>query len=488
MATVEPERDVLDSREAGGRIIRGGAVRGAGHVVNNLVALVGVVLVTRHLGVATFGRFQTVISLITVVGTVTDAGMAALGMREYSQRTGVERDELMQSLLGLRLALTLAGAAIAAAIAAAIGYDAELVLGTGLAGIGLALTVVQTTLAIPLAVGLRNAALAALDIVRQVLTVGGYAVLVVLGAGVVAFLAVTVPVGLVMVAVAVFLVRGELSLLPTLGVRAWAGLLRASGAFVMATAVGTIYLYIAQIITAGFADAHDTGLFSVSFRIFIVVATVAGLLVTVAFPLLSRAARDDRERLAYALERLVQTTLVLGLGAAICMVVGAPAIIDVVAGSDFEGAAPSLRIQGATVLASYLLAPIGFALLSLHAHRPILVATAIALAVTGPTVAALASALGAEGAALGSVAGEWTLAAGYFIALRRVAPDVAPALGSAYRALAAAAPAVALVFVPGLPSWVAAGIALLVYSVLLLVLRAVPEELLEHLGRLRRRR
>ena len=488
MAAVEPDRDVLDSREAGGLIIRGGAVRAIGHGINNLVALAGVVLVTRYLGVADFGRFQTVISLITVVGTVTDAGMAALGMREYAQRTGAERDRFMQSLTGLRLLLTLGGAAIAAGIAAALGYDRDLVLGAGLAGVGLALTVVQTSLAIPLAVGLRNVALAGIDIARQLLTVGAYAVLVIVGAGVVAFLGVTVPVGIAMVVVVALLVRGQVPLRPTVRPREWATLVTASSAFVMATAVGTIYLFVAQIVTAGVADARQTGLFSISFRVFIVVAAVAGLLVTVAFPLLSRAARDDRERLAYAVQRLLDTTVVLGAGAAVCLVVGAPSVIDVVAGGAFDDAAPSLRIQALTVMASFVLAPIGFALLSIHAHRGMLVANVAAFAVTIPAVAVLASKLGAEGAALGSVAGEWTLAAAYFVALRRAAPTLVPALAPLGKAAAAAAPAIAFALIPGVVSWLLAGLALVVYLGLLTVLRGIPEELLEQIPRLRRRR
>jgi len=126
VAALEPPADVLDSREAGGRIIRGGVVRGGGYVLNTLIALLGIALITRHLGVVDFGRFQTVISLITMVATVTDAGMATLGLREYAQRSGEERDRLMRSLLGLRLVLTLLGAAIATLIALAIGYEWEL--------------------------------------------------------------------------------------------------------------------------------------------------------------------------------------------------------------------------------------------------------------------------------------------------------------------------------------------------------------------------
>jgi O-antigen/teichoic acid export membrane protein len=487
VAAIEPPSDVLDSREAGGRIIRGGVVRGGGYVLNTLIALVGVALITRHLGVVDFGRFQTVISLITMVGTVTDAGMATLGLREYSQRSGDQRDRLMTSLLGLRLVLTLAGAAIATLIALAIGYDWELLVGTALAGLGLGFTVVQTTLTIPLAAGLRNVAITVLDVLRQVLTVGGYAALVVAGAGVAAFLGVTVPVGAVLVAAAALLVRQQISLRPSWDWREWGAMLRTAAAFAMATAVGTIYLYTSQVLTAAVTDGRETGLFSASFRVFVVVASIPGLLITVAFPLLSRAARDDRDRLAYAVHRLFDTTTVLGLGAAIGLVVGAESIIDVMAGSSFEDAVPALRIQGVTLIASYALAPIGFALLSLHAHRPILVVNAVALAVMLASVGALAAAYGAEGAAIGTVLGEWTLAAGYLIALARTAPAVVPSFARPARGLVAALPCAALALVSGPPAWLLAGVALVAYTLLLLAVRAVPEELLELVPRRRAR-
>lgn len=479
MAAVDEPSDVLDSREAGGQIIRGGVVRGVGFVASTLLALLGVALVTRYLGVVDFGRFQTIISLITVVGSVTDAGMATLGMREYAQRRGSERESLMRSLLGLRLALTVVGVAIAAVIAAAVGYDAELVLGTVLAGVGLALTVVQTTLTIPLAAELRNGALTVIDLLRQALTVGGYVLLVVLGAALIAFLGVTVPVGIVIVLVAALLVRGRASLMPSLEPREWARLLRAAAAFAMATAVGTIYLYTAQILTAAVTDGQETGLFSASFRVFVVVASIPGLLITVAFPLLSRAARDDRDRLAYAVHRLFDTTTILGFGGAIGLIVAAPTIIDVMAGSSFSGAVPALRIQGVTVIASFALAPIGFALLSLHAHRAILVANLIALATMLVVVTILASAYGAVGAAVGSVIGEWTLAVAYYVGLRRTARAVAPPFDRAVRGLLAALPCVLLVFATALPPWLAGGIALAVYAGLLVLVRAVPDELVD---------
>jgi O-antigen/teichoic acid export membrane protein len=480
--------DVLDTTRAGPLVIQGGLLRGAGFVANTLIALLGIALVTRHLGVADFGRFQTILSLITVVGTVTDAGMATLGLREYSQRTAGERDRLMEALLGLRLVLTLIGAAIAVAIAIAVGYDWDLALGTALAGIGLTLTVVQTTLTIPLAAEMRNMAFTMIDLLRQVLTVAGYVVLVVLGAGVAAFLGVTVPVGIVMLVAAALLVRGKVPLRPAFRLADWRRLARAAAAFAMATAVGTIYLYTAQILTAVVTDPRETGLFSASFRVFMVGAMIPGMLVAVAFPLLSRAARDDSARLAYALQRLVDTTAILGFGTALGLVVAAPVVIEVMAGDGFADAVPVLRIHAITLVATFLLSPFGFALLSLHAHREILGANLVALAVMLTAVVILARAMGSEGAALGAVLGELTLLVGYLVGLRRAAPMVVPSPGRPARAFAAAAFAGGIGLIPSLSTWAAAVIALIAYAGLVILLRAVPDELLEILPWRRRAR
>jgi O-antigen/teichoic acid export membrane protein len=457
-------------------VIQGGILRALGYGASTLLALVGIAMVTRHLGVADFGRFQTVIALITVVGTLTDSGMATLGLREFSQRTGSDRDEMMRSLLGLRVGLTLLGVGVAALLALALGYE-ELVLGTVLAGLGLALTVVQTTLTIPLAVELRNLPVAALDVWRQAFTTALYAALVVGGAGVVAFLSVNIPVGLVLAVAAGLLVRGRVPL-PTFDPHGWGRLLRTAAVFALAAAVGTVYLFTAQILVAAVADARETGLFAASFRTFVVVGSIPGLLIAVAFPLLSRAARDDRDRLSYAVQRLLDVSIILGLGAALAVVTGAPAIMQVIARDSFADAVLPLRIQGVTLLATFVLAPAGFALLSLHLHRPILIANGAALTVMLVSVGPLAASSGATGAAVGTVLGETTLAVGYLVALRRLAPATFPKLGRAPRVLAAALPPLAVLTL-GLPAGVAAVLALAVYAVLLAVLRAVPDELRE---------
>lgn len=60
----ETEHDVLDTGRAGGMAIRGGALRVLAYGAALLLSLVSVPFMTRHLGVADYGRYVTVASII----------------------------------------------------------------------------------------------------------------------------------------------------------------------------------------------------------------------------------------------------------------------------------------------------------------------------------------------------------------------------------------------------------------------------------------
>jgi len=104
-----------------------------------------------------------VTSLLLIVAAFTEGGIATLGVREFSSGGNSERDELMGSLLGMRLALSLAGAGGAILFTALAGYPGVVVAGTAIASIGLLLANLQVTLAIPLTAALRLQWLAVLD-------------------------------------------------------------------------------------------------------------------------------------------------------------------------------------------------------------------------------------------------------------------------------------------------------------------------------------
>jgi O-antigen/teichoic acid export membrane protein len=479
--------DVLDTSEAGGLVIRGGALRLGGYVSAVGLSVLSAALLTRHLGPAGFGHYTTVLSLVGVVAVVTDAGMASLGTREFAVREGADRDGLMRDLLGLRVILTVGGVALAMAFAVAADYDAALVAGTLAASLATIALVLQHTLTIPLSAELRLGALSALELVRQALTVGAIVALVTLGAGVFPLLAATLVVNLLLLAPTAALVRGRVSLRIELRPRRWVSLLRLTVAFSLASAVGTLYVYAAQILTSLVASEHQSGLFAASFRVFIVSAGVPGLLVSGALPLLARAARDDRERFAYALARIFEVSLILGVGAAVGLLGGAQFVIHVIAGPRFAGAAAVLRVQGLAMIASFVLAGWGFALISLKRYRGLLLANAAALVVSCTLTLTLAAADGARGAALATVCGEAVLAVGSLLVLLRGHPELRPPFAVVPKVALAAVPATAVALAANMSSLARALVALAVYATVIALTRAAPAEVADLLPHRRHR-
>ena len=159
-------------------------------------------------------------------------------------------------------------------------------------------------------------------------------------------------------------------------------------------------------------------------------------------------------------------------------------MIDVVAGPDFGPSAAVLRIQAVTVLAVFALVPWSYALLSLRRHGAVLAITLTTLAVNATLVSVLASSHGARGAAVGTLVADVValVVTGAYLAR---SSTLRPQFGVVLRMVPALALAGAVWFVPGLPSVVAMVLGAVVYGVVLLVLRAVPDEVFVELRKLR---
>jgi O-antigen/teichoic acid export membrane protein len=467
---------VLDLPTAGGKVIRGSVLRAVAYAATVALGIVSAALLTRHLGVVDFGRYVTVMSVVTVAIGISDVGLSNIGVREYAIREGVERDFAMRHLLGLRMALTGVAIVIAVLFSAVADYPNVMVVGTFVAAIGFVLTTIQHSLAVPLSAGLRLGWVAGLDVLRQagfVLVVVG---LVAAGASLVPFLAAPIPVGVALIVVTAWLVRGSIPFVPAFDPRAWGRLLRLVLPYAAASAVGAIYVSLVVVLTSLVASQQETGYFSAAFRVFSVLSAVPGLLVASAFPILARAARDDRERLRYALQRLWDVGLVIGAGVAVLTAVGAPVAIDVVAGADFEPSVTVLQIQAGALFASYFVAIWGYALLSLSAFRSLLVANLLALALAAGLTLPLAPEYGADGAAVATLVGEVGLAIALGVQLMWSRQDLRVDLDILPRVLLASALAAVIVFVPGVPDVVDIAVATVVYVAAAVALRAVPDE------------
>jgi O-antigen/teichoic acid export membrane protein len=473
---------VLDTEDAGGIAIRGGALRLVGYGATVLLSVLGVAAVTRYLGAADFGRFSVVQSLVAIAAGIAEAGMINVGIREYAVRVGKERDAMLANLQGIRIVLGVVGVLLALLFGVIAGYDSTMLAGVVLTGIGVIIASMQATLGIPLSAGLRWRAVTVLDVVRQAAQVALFLALVAAGASLLPFFAVAIPAGVLVLVLTVPLVRGIAPIAPAFQRAHWRELLKLVAPYAAATAVGTIYVYVAAVLMEIVSTPDEVGWFAASFRIFIVLGGIPLLLIGAVFPILARAARDDRRRHSYATGRLLATTLIGGAWLALMTAILAAVAIDVVAGPKFSESIPVLRIQAGAVFASSLLVAATHVLISLARYREVLWTSAAALATSVALVLGLAPSMGAEGGAIANVGGESIGAIVALVLLTRADTGLKFPWDSARKALAALVPAGALVLL-GLPDIVTAVLATAVYAGLLFVLRAVPQELIDAVPR-----
>jgi O-antigen/teichoic acid export membrane protein len=251
---------------------------------------------------------------------------------------------------------------------------------------------------------------------------------------------------------------------------------------------GTLYFRIALVLVSVMTNSHQTGYFSISYRVVEVLFTVPGLLVIAAFPIFARAARDDPRRLAYAISRVFEVLLIIGVWISLVIAISAGFAIRVIGGAKFAPAADVLAVQGIAVGATFVGAVWNFALLSLHLHRLIIIYTLALLALVTCAVAALVPLDGAQGAAIGVAAAEVTGAIGGCVLLVRGRSYLKPRLGVLPKVAIAAVLAASPLLASGLGEVAQAIAATIIYCAVLLALKAPPEEVYDLLpARLRRR-
>jgi O-antigen/teichoic acid export membrane protein len=458
--------------------VRGGALRVGGYILGALVSVLSAAFLFRHLGVKTTGRYVNALSLVAIVTAFSDLGLTSVGVRELSRRPPEERWPLARDLLGLRLTLTLAGGVVVVAIAW-LAYSPTIAAGVALACVGLALQASQDNLALPLTVDLRLGSVAALDLTRQLLTTILTIALVLVGATLVVFLGMSIPVGIVVLLATWWLVRGVRAMAPTFSWTRWRSFTKAMIPYSAATAASALYFRVSILLVSALAGAQQLGYFGASFRVIEVLTVVPALLVGSAFPILARAARDDHQRLGNGLARLFDVSVIIGAWVAITIAVGAPLAIKIVGGGKFHGAGPVLAYQGVAVGAMFVSLVWAYALLSLGSYRLILVLNVSALVLNATLVTVLTLLDGAQGAAIGTGIAEIVVGVAQCLAVIRGRPELRPSL----RVLVPVAPAAALGLAPlllgGVPTIVRLCISTALFAGLLALMRAYPPELLE---------
>jgi O-antigen/teichoic acid export membrane protein len=479
-SVAESTPDILATSEAGPAAARGGALRVATYLLGALLSTGSAALLFRHLGRVDTGRYVTALALVAIIGAASDLGLTGVGLRELSVRPPDERWPLARDLLGLRLTLTVICGVLVSVIAW-FAYGPTLGAGVALASAGLLVLVAQDNAALPLLIGLRLGSVSLLELLRQILSIAFIVLLVLVGAQLLPFFAISIPVGAIVLAATVALVRGTRPLAPTFNLARWRLFSRPMLPYTAAIAANAIYVRVSVVLMSALASAAQLGYFAVGYRVIDVLTLVPGLLVSSAFPIFAKAASDDHARLGYALGRVHEVGVIVGAWVAVSVAVGAPLAIEIVGGPKFKPAASVLAIQGIALGAMFVNLVWANGLLSLGLYRRILIISVSALIVNGVLVAALIPLDGARGAAIGTSVVELALCFVQAAAVVRGRPEITVPM----KILPAVALATALGLLPlalagtGVPVVARLVLSSVLFAGTLVVLRAVPQELLD---------
>jgi O-antigen/teichoic acid export membrane protein len=479
----QAEPDILESRQAGGRVIRGGFLRGGSYLLGTGLGAVAAVLLLRHLTIADWGRYVTVMALIGIVNGLSEAGLNVTAQQAWTSTSdSARRRALVANVVGLRMTLTGLLVALMVAFTLIASYPGVVELGTLVAGAGAVLVATAATLALPLSAALRLGALTAVDLTQQAVTFAGIGLLVAAGATLQPFFAVQIAAGLCAIAVALGFTRGSVSLRPRFVWREWRPLLLAAAPIAFAVVVNQIYLRILVVLMSLLASPRQTGLFGTAYRVNEVFVGLPVFIVGVAFPVLAHAADRDEERLAYALQRLFEVALVVALLVVVGAVIAADPVVRILGGAKYSAAGPVLRVQCVALIGASLTQVWTLGLVAARRQRVLIATNSLALLLAVVLGLSLIPLLHAQGASIAAVGGELVLAAANLVMLVRARPATRPKFGVPLRALAAAGVGLACGLLP-LPKLLDGVLGAAVFAVLALLTGALPREVLEALLR-----
>lgn len=317
-------------------------VQVVGRLGNGLLGVVVMVVLARSLGTADFGRWTTLITVISLAGPLTEVGITQVAITRASARPD-EEGAWLGALLAVRtaLAVVIAGGCLIAI--AFLGDDAHMRLAgallTGtvlLAGVSALGAVFQLRVRndLGIAVVTLNSVIWTAAVIAADRTGRG---LVALAAGFLASAVVSLALQTVLV-----LRRSHVSFA---GWRAnGRELVRVGLPLSISTLLIVAYVKADQILVFSIAGERSAGLYGAAYRILDQVIVISVSVTTTLYPLVVRAHATDPARMRFLLQRALEGLLTVALGALAFAIPCGGDALALLFGDSYRAAGPTLAI------------------------------------------------------------------------------------------------------------------------------------------------
>jgi O-antigen/teichoic acid export membrane protein len=354
--------------------------------VSVLASLAVIPVLTRYLGPALFGDYALVITLNAFLLSVTDLGIQTVATRDASQAPEKMGLLATQAVI-LRTCGTIVLAGISVTILTLTGYPQPVKLGFAIMAITVLVNALQTGFAVILQSTLRLYLIAFSEVIGRLISTGLTFGIVVIALRLELNHAIALQdifwalvVGsLISLTVSALVVR-QRAVLRSGFRRELAGRMLRDALPLGAVTVASLVLYRADtVLLSVLRNAHDVGIYNLSYRFLDLLLAVPGLFMASVFPVLSAHARDPasfRRIWQKALDALALAGVPLAFGTFLT----APHLIHLLGGDQFAASVLPLEILSFVVLLSYLDFAFPHALIIANRQRLILVILVIGLA------------------------------------------------------------------------------------------------------------
>lgn len=419
------------------QVARNTAAQIAGKAAVLAIGAASITITTRYLGAAGYGSFALAFALLQMLGVLSDAGLTAVVVREISREP--ERTvTLVGNALVVRLALGLAVVVGAAALALVLPYSPDVREAVLIAGVPFLCGVASSSLAAVFQARLEMRRAAVADVAGRLAGFGALVSVVAADAGFLAVVASTAVGAAVTLAVTVMLVRPLAAVSPRADRTVWRELLVASIPIGVTLAVTEVYFRADTFILSLFRSFEEVGAYSLAYRVFELLAVFPAIIMTSAYPLLSRFVSTRRDAAARIADAAADVFLAFGVPLAAAGLVLAPELVQLVAGDGFAEADTPLRLLLCAAAPAWISGLLGYTLIAGHRQRLVLRLSVVALVVNLALNLALVPSYGADAAAAVALGCELFLVTGGWL-LVRAQLGIAPRLRMLWRAVVAAA-------------------------------------------------
>lgn len=403
----EPDSESGDGGQFGraGHRVTVSVLSGYGNTL--LVAGLGALatrLITTHVGPTNYGLFVTALTFVSSVMLLTDLGITSIMGRDIAKKPD-DAAEILGQNLGLRLTLSILIIPIVVLIGLVLYKAPSLRWTLILFAASVPFNAIQTISLGYYVASIRNYVASGVAVLQQVLFVGGVAIAIPNGFGIIgcatSYLIATAVSGVV----AYFIVRKELRFKPQFDLRGWREVFSRSASLGAIQVINLLYLKADTLLLSKMAKARAVGLYGVAYSFVNLIVVAPTLILTSVMPLMATSSGERFEKL---LRRTSHGLAVLGAAAAMITVLFAPQAIAILSGHRFLGASTALRLLGLSCYFSYLNSALGYAAVACNRHHRLVVVSAVGLVLNVGLNVAMIPRLGINGSALSTLISEFT--------------------------------------------------------------------------------